>query len=168
MGVLLKIFIAPPCGPNPPPAGGWGHKNVNKMISIDEAELVAGAGIVGDRWFGVKEYKLKGGATEKFRKNREISLIGIEQVNELGKYKIKPIMLRRNLLTRGIVLKELVGKVFKVGSVELRCEELCQPCKHIERYTNSPGLIKSLFNKGGVRASVLAGGTIKIGDEICL
>src|SRR2546423_647164 len=50
---------------------------------------------------------------------------------------------RRNVLTRGIDLSALVGKRFRVGSVECVGVELCEPCMHLESVTR-PGVIKGL------------------------
>jgi MOSC domain-containing protein YiiM len=72
---------------------------------------------------------------------------------------------RRNLLTRGISLNPLVGREFRVGDVKLRGIELCEPCRHLERLT-MPGVLKGLVHRGGLRAQILEGGTIRPGDLI--
>ena len=37
---------------------------------------------------------------------------------------------RRNLLTRGVRLNDLVGRWFRVGEIECFGVELCEPCSH--------------------------------------
>jgi MOSC domain-containing protein YiiM len=73
---------------------------------------------------------------------------------------------RRNVLTRGIDLNALVGQRFKVGSVEAVGVELAEPCTKLRRLTGEPGVLRGLVHRGGLRADVVAGGEIAIGDEI--
>lgn len=72
---------------------------------------------------------------------------------------------RRQLLTRGIDLNELVGKRFKVGSVELEGAELCEPCSHLQSLTK-PGVLRGLVHRGGLRADIVSAGRIAVGDEV--
>jgi MOSC domain-containing protein YiiM len=72
---------------------------------------------------------------------------------------------RRNVLTRGISLNELVGRRFRVGEVECVGIELCEPCAHLQGLTRE-GVLRGLVHRGGLRADVLAGGTIAAGDSV--
>ena len=72
---------------------------------------------------------------------------------------------RRNVLTRGIDLNALVGKRFRVGTVECLGVELCEPCKDLERMTQ-PGVIKGLAHRGGLNADIVSDGDIAVGDEV--
>jgi MOSC domain-containing protein YiiM len=72
---------------------------------------------------------------------------------------------RRNVLTRGIDLNALVGKRFRVGSVECAGVGLCEPCEHLESVTR-PGVIKGLVHRGGLNADILTDGEITVGDEV--
>ena len=69
------------------------------------------------------------------------------------------------MVTRGVRLNDLIGKRFRVGSVECVGVELCHPCKHLEEMTR-PGIIKELANRGGLNADIVAGGRISVGDSI--
>jgi MOSC domain-containing protein YiiM len=73
---------------------------------------------------------------------------------------------RRNVLTRGIDLNALVGERFVVGSVEAVGVELAEPCTKLRRLTGEPGVLRGLVHRGGLRADVVSGGQIAIGDEI--
>jgi MOSC domain-containing protein YiiM len=61
----------------------------------------------------------------------------------------------------------LVGKRFRVGEVECRGVELCEPCLHLQQLTR-PGIIKDLIHRAGINADILTDGVIHVGDEIVL
>jgi MOSC domain-containing protein YiiM len=67
--------------------------------------------------------------------------------------------------TRGIGLNDLVGKEFTVGGIRCRGVELCEPCRHLESMTED-GVIKAFVHRGGLRADILEGGTIRVGDAV--
>lgn len=92
-----------------------------------------------------------------------ITLIEAEAVEAAG---LGPGESRRNVMVRGIALNPLVGQRFRVG--EMLCEgvELCHPCAYLEETTERPGLVKKLVNWGGIRARVLEGGAIHVGDTV--
>ena len=54
--------------------------------------------------------------------------------------------------------------LFTVGSLECFAQRLCEPCAHLERLT--PGTLRALIHKGGLRADILSDGEIRVGDEI--
>jgi len=72
---------------------------------------------------------------------------------------------RRNVLTRGIDLNALVGRRFRVGSVECEGVALCEPCTSLEAMTQ-PGVIKGLLHRGGLNADIITDGVISVGDEV--
>ena len=72
---------------------------------------------------------------------------------------------RRNVLTRGIDLNALVGRRFTVGAVECAGVELCEPCNTLAKLTER-GVLRGLVHRGGLRADILAGGTIAVGDPV--
>jgi MOSC domain-containing protein YiiM len=72
---------------------------------------------------------------------------------------------RRNVLTAGIDLNALVGRRFAVGAAECQGVELCEPCRGLERMTE-PGVLRGLVHRGGLRADVVAGGAIRVGDPV--
>jgi hypothetical protein len=167
VGKVKAIFIATPSGPLPPPAGGF--KLLNDAVNVEEVEAIATKGLKGDRWFGVQHYRLENGNLVPFPTSREVSLIAIEQINDLNSngLNIEPYQLRRNILTEGIDLAKLVNRPFRVGNSIFVGAQLCQPCKHISEYLKEPKIIKALYNKGGLRCSIRRSGFIKIGDSIC-
>jgi len=59
----------------------------------------------------------------------------------------------------------LVGRDFQVGEVRLRGVRLCEPCSHLEGLTRE-GVLTGLVHRGGLRADIISGGTIRVGDAI--
>jgi MOSC domain-containing protein YiiM len=130
-----------------------------ELESVPEVEAVAGRGLVGDRYF---RRPGAGNATQ------EITLIESEAIAALSRehdITLRFTQSRRNLITQGVFLNDLVGKQFTVGAVVLRGLELCDPCRHLERLT-CKGVLAGLDNRGGLRAEIVVGGILKVGDPI--
>ena len=72
---------------------------------------------------------------------------------------------RRNLVVRGIDLDALRGRRFRVGEVECLGQRRCEPCAHLERLTR-PGVLRALVHRGGLRADILRGGELRVGDPV--
>jgi MOSC domain-containing protein YiiM len=72
---------------------------------------------------------------------------------------------RRNLVTRGVELNGLVGQDFTIGAVRCRGMRLCEPCRVIAGYAGRP-VLRPLVHRGGLRADILADGTISVGDPV--
>ena len=122
------------------------------------AELVAGQGLVGDRMAGLGIP----GTHVTF-----IAAEGVEaMVGETG-IALAPHETRRNILTRGVDVPGLVGRRFQVGDAVCFGVKECNPCNHLESVTY-PGVREGLSGRGGLRADVLAGGQIRVGDRIVL
>lgn len=128
-----------------------------------QVKAVAGAGLEGDRYFlGIGTFSKSPGA------GREVTLIEVEAIEALDREKsisLHPGEARRNLVTRGVPLNHLVGREFKVGEARLRGVRLCEPCSHLEGLT-SEGVLTGLVHRGGLRADIISGGTIRVGDAI--
>jgi MOSC domain-containing protein YiiM len=73
---------------------------------------------------------------------------------------------RRQLVTSGICLNDLVGREFLIGDVRCRGVELCEPCLHLQSLLGDPNTIKALVHRGGLRADILDGGTLSVGDAV--
>jgi len=128
-----------------------------------EVKAVAGTGLEGDRYFtGIGTFSKSPGA------GREVTLIEVEAIEALEREKnisLPPGEARRNLVTRGVPLNHLVGRDFQVGEVRLRGVRLCEPCSHLEGLTRE-GVLTGLVHRGGLRADIISGGTIRVGDAI--
>jgi MOSC domain-containing protein YiiM len=128
---------------------------------VERVNAVAGRGLEGDRY-----YRADGEPGEK--PDEEITLIaveGLEGFAEESGITVTPAESRRQVATRGIDLNALVGRRFRVGELECEGVELCEPCTHLEGLTQ-PGVLKGLVHRGGLRASILTGGEIAVGDQV--
>ena len=128
------------------------------MKNVDNVESIAGKGLCNDRHF-----------KEGNEKKSQITLIEIENINYYNKISgtsILPKDFRRNIITEGIRLNELVGSEFFIGEVRVKAHDLCRPCKYLQESLNQNDLIKKLLHKAGLRCEILTNGKIFVGDEI--
>jgi MOSC domain-containing protein YiiM len=135
------------------------------MENVDSIEVVVGEGLRGDRYgAGVGAAQFKG----RRKPENEVTLIAkeaIETANDEFNFTIEHLETRRNLLTHGVPLNDLVGRTFRVGEVLLKGLELCEPCGYLERRT-FPGIKEALKKRGGLRCCVIEGGVIQVGDSV--
>jgi MOSC domain-containing protein YiiM len=121
-------------------------------------------------WRGDRKFRREGIPARKNGPDREVTLIEAEAIEAVSRdygVAIEPIETRRNVVTRGIALNHLVGKRFGVGEAVLQGIHLCEPCSHLESLTRS-GVREALVHRGGLRAQILEGGVIRVGDSISL
>jgi len=148
-GEILQIHITPVEG--------------RPAQAVPEVRAHKGKGLEGDhRWAGAVETGTPLGP------GREVTLIEIEAIEGLARetgIRITAADTKRNLLTRGVALNHLVEREFRVGDVVLRGERLCEPCATLERSTQK-GVLTGLLHRGGLRASIVEEGVVRIGDEV--
>lgn len=136
------------------------------MISVKTAEAVAGRGLKGDRY-----HDNKGTFSSNVQKaDFELTIIEKEKIDEFAKdhgVPFTPKDARRNLVTKGIELNDLVGKEFYIGESKLKAIRLCEPCNYLAKISH-PETLKGLLHKGGLRVQILETGVIRIGDPIRL
>ena len=132
-------------------------------VSVEEVRAVAGKGLEGDRYFSGNGYYSKTPGT-----GRQVTLIEMETIEALERdydYKIEPGDARRNIVTVGVALNHLVGREFSAGEVVLRGLRLNEPCNHLASLTDEK-VKQGLVHRGGLRADIVSGGVIRVGDEI--
>ena len=133
------------------------------ILSVAEVQAIAGKGLEGDRY-----YLQTGTYSKTPGSGREVTLIEIEAMEALRReyeIDIEAAQARRNIVTRGVALDHLVDREFVVGEVLLRGTRLCEPCSHLEKLTVK-GMMRGLIHRGGLRADIVRGGTIRAGDVI--
>ena len=130
------------------------------MRLLEVAHARAGQGLDGDRYaVGAGTFSPRAGR----RPGYDLTLIAAETLDELPGIDLAGS--RRNVLTRGIDVNDLVGRRFRVGAVVCEGRRLCEPCAHLERLSG-PGALRPLIHRGGLRADVVTDGQVRIGDAI--
>lgn len=131
--------------------------------SVAMATAIRDVGLEGDRYAsseGTWSHWPGGG--------RQVTLIEEEILNALEQsLGITGAQTRRNIVTQGVALNDLVGIEFTLGDVLMRGVRLCEPCAHLEKLT-VPGVVTALDNRGGLRADIIRGGRISVGDKLAL
>lgn len=131
----------PADGPAPAPPGEL----------VDQIQLRAGLGIVGDRYFGKPAHR-----------EASVTVIARESLPP----GVDLVQVRRNVLTTGIAVDELIGAVLSLdsgaGPVRLRVNRPANPCAWME-VAIGPGAWKALRRRGGIRCTPLDDGTLRVG-----
>ncbi|MBE2281765.1 MAG: MOSC domain-containing protein [Ignavibacteriaceae bacterium] len=124
-------------------------------LPVEKVNAICDQGLQGDH------YSKKGG-------NRQVTLIQAEHikaVESILQKEVSPLQLRRNIVVSGINLLALQGKRIKIGEAELLITGDCPPCSRMEENLGFGGYI-AMRGHGGVTASVITSGEIKINDKI--
>jgi MOSC domain-containing protein YiiM len=125
------------------------HEQLPEPVNSIE---VTDDGLQGDRYYGRGDITLiEAEALDAFHEETGIPLTHAE--------------IRRQVLTSGIRLNDLVKKRFRVGGVEAVGVEWCEPCNHVQGLTY-PGVLKGMVHRAGLRADIVQPGTIAVGDEV--
>ena len=137
---------------------GITDKNNSEIKEVTSIEVLANKGVVGDRHF------------DDFNDPYcQLSLIESENIDYYNsKYglNIPYINFRRNIVTKGIKLNELIGKKIKVGDVSIEGIDLCRPCRHLTEMLDQENILKEFLRRGGLRCQILTSAKIKVGDQI--
>lgn len=127
------------------------------MLAVEQALLVPGAGLEGDRWRGAPT-----GA-------RQVTLVAAEHLAAIAGFlaldAVPPERLRRNLVVAGLNLLALKGRRFRIGDALLEHSGECHPCSRMEEEFG-PGGYNAVRGHGGITARVIGGGTIRLGDGV--
>jgi MOSC domain-containing protein YiiM len=135
------------------------------MRQVPEANLVAGKGIVGDRYMIGNE---AGFYSHKPEEGRQITLFEIEALEAIKRdfgIDFAPHEHRRNVTVRGVPLNHLVGYKFRVGSALLHATRLSLPCRHIEEITGK-AVFEAMLQRAGLNCRILEGGTLRVGEAV--
>jgi MOSC domain-containing protein YiiM len=134
------------------------------MESRDDVRAVTGVGLDGDRYAtGAGKYTGKaddGKRAVTLIEREAVAAAGREYDVEIGEHET-----RRNVVTEGVPLNHLVGQTFRVGDVTLRGLRLAEPCAYLEGLTR-PGVRRALVHRAGLRAEIVEGGTLRVGDPV--
>lgn len=149
-GSVIGIFVAP--------------ESAGEMVSVPQVRAFADRGLEGDRF-------LRDSWNAVNRSDKAVSLIEDEVLQlaaqELGVESIAR-KTRRNIVTRGVPLIDLLHREFCVGGVRMRGIRLFEPCGHLVKVSKLPGIFKALDHRSGLKAAILSDGVIRVGDNIAL
>ena len=137
---------------------GFTKDHNKEIIETSEIDLIAGKGIVNDRHF--KDYN------DPLNQLSIIEGENIDEYNLKNKLNIPYLNFRRNIVTRGIKLNELIGKKISIGSVKIEVLDLCRPCRHLSEKLGRNDIIKEFLRKGGVRCQIMNDGKISLNNKI--
>lgn len=149
-GTVAAVYVAPSAAAEP--------------AAVTEAQLVAGRGIEGDRYFS-------GDGTfspETMDADHQLTLIEAERIDAFNAAQGTALAhgaFRRNVVTRGIDLNALVGVEFRIGTARVRGVRLCEPCDHLAGRIGR-GILPAMVHRAGLRAAILEGGLVRPGDPI--
>jgi MOSC domain-containing protein YiiM len=148
---------------------------------VVKARLLPGQGIEGDRYFRAWQESLFAGearshSQEDFHnqgsshslRKEDLTLISADELdawNAACGLQIPYGEFRRNVITRGIDLNALVGRRFRIGSVECVGIELCEPCSKLARLV-SRQVLPNLVHRAGLRAAIVSEGIVVPGDPL--
>tara|TARA_B100000963_G_scaffold360494_1_gene391585 strand:+ start:1082 stop:1528 length:447 start_codon:yes stop_codon:yes gene_type:complete len=134
-------------------------ENSNQPIKeVKSIEVLANKGIVGDRHF--QEFN------DPYNQLSLIESENIDYYNTKFGLNIPYLDFRRNVITKGIQLNDLVGKKLSIGTVEIEVIDLCRPCRHLTEMLNQDNVLKEFLRKGGIRCQILSSSDINVGDKI--
>ena len=137
---------------------GITDKNNKKINEVKSIEVLENKGVVGDRHF------------DEFNDPYcQLSLIESENIdfyNSKYNLNIPYVDFRRNIITKGVRLNDLIGKRFLVGNVKVEGVDLCRPCRHLTEILNQENILKEFLRKGGLRCQILSSSMINVGDNI--
>lgn len=120
-------------------------------------EAMPGVGISGDRYATGR-----GHWSDPRWPDQEVTLVEGEVAEDLA---VDAGQLRRNIVTRGVRLNDLIGLTFQIGGVRLVGVRCCAPCRYLDSLTR-PGLRHALRERGGLRTHILQGGRIHVADRM--
>lgn len=149
-GRIAAIFITP--------------QSANEMVPVPEVRAFADRGLEGDRFFRESWNAVN-------RADKAVSLIE-DEVLQLAAKELAidsiGVLTRRNIVTRGVPLIELLGREFTLGGVLMRGIRLFEPCGHLVKVTKLPGIFKALEHRSGLKAAILSDGFIRVHDAVAL
>tara|TARA_Y100000590_G_scaffold460600_2_gene620264 strand:+ start:218 stop:664 length:447 start_codon:yes stop_codon:yes gene_type:complete len=139
---------------------GISEKHGNQIENVNEVEAIQGKGLKNDRHF-----------SENNESKNQLTLIELENINYYNRESntnIPAINFRRNIVTEGVRLNDLVNIEFLIGEIKVKGLDLCRPCISLQKSLSQKKLVKKLLLTGGLRCEILSNGKISVGDIIKL
>lgn len=154
IGRLVGLYVAP-------------EKGV-AMQARDMATAEAGCGLVGDRYhagtgtFSQRDPLVPGARALSILDTQTLAICRQRLGGDLD-----AAGLRRNLLLESDVLHAFRGRALVIGDVRVVLTGRCPPCGYLSRLLDAD-MRGALHGLGGMRASIVAGGTLHVDDPVWL
>jgi len=149
-GRLVSIYVAPAAGA--------------PVERVRQRHALAGRGLAGDR------YAAGEGSFSRWPgRGRSVTLVAAEALADAAAefgVAVGEGQHRRNLVVEGVPLDDLRGVPFAIGDVRFEGVRLCAPCKYLVRVTGQDQIFDALVRRGGLRAEIVTGGTLREGDPV--
>ena len=139
---------------------GTTSSNNKKINEVESIKVLANKGVVGDRHFD--DYN------DPYCQLTLIESENIDYYNAKFGLNIPYTDFRRNIITKGVKLNDLVGKKLLIGNVRVEGIDLCRPCRHLTKMLNQDNILKEFLRRGGLRCQILSSSNISVGDKITI
>lgn len=146
---LEDLFIAP--------AGGEAMERRERIMAVE-------GGLDGDRYQTGEGHYSRVDTCQVTLVERE----ALNQIAEAYGIDLSAGQHRRNLVTSGVAIEDLLEATFSVGEATLRGTRRRPPCAYLDAVADPPGIASALKNRGGICADVVEPGEIRVGDPIRL
>jgi hypothetical protein len=124
-------------------------------LEVPSVECIAGKSLLDDRFFDYKpDFK---GQVTFFEQETHAWLIHHLQLHPSP----QPSVYRRNIITSGLNLNDLIGREFTIQGIRFLGTEEARPCRWMDEVL-APGAEQALRGRGGLRAKILTTGTLSI------
>lgn len=162
---LEHIYLSPGHNYFGKPKDGPG---LHPTTDVKEVEVRAGRGLVGDRYYGVPAHY-----------EAQVTFFAAEVFDALlaqfERTKLEPILTRRNIITRGVNLNQLIDQEFKITSgngdqistITFVGTKPCNPCAWMDTMLGA-GAHAFLRGRGGLRACIITNGILHRGPATLL
>jgi hypothetical protein len=153
---ILQLLVSPVHRLAGRPGDGMPELPRDELVTT--AEVRAGLGIVGDRYFNHPAHR-----------NASITLMAAERIPRQGPHEADLLRTRRNVLLRGVDIDAHIGSTVFLdcgtGPVELAVRTAARPCAWMNT-TLGPGAQRALRGGGGVRCRPLTDGILTVGPAV--
>ncbi|MGW1811005.1 molybdenum cofactor biosysynthesis protein [Streptomyces sp. NPDC002078] len=153
---ILQLLVSPVHRLAGRPGDGMPELPSGELVTT--AEVRAGLGLVGDRYFNRPAHR-----------NGSITLMAAERFPQPGPHPADLLRTRRNVLLRGVDIDAWIGATVFLdcgtGPVELAVHSAARPCAWMDA-TIGPGAQRALRGGGGVRCRPLTDGTLTVGPAL--
>ncbi|MFJ9870311.1 molybdenum cofactor biosysynthesis protein [Streptomyces sp. NPDC101165] len=153
---ILQLLVSPVHRFEGRPGDGLPELPPDDLVTT--AEIRAGLGIIGDRYFNHPAHR-----------NASITLMAVERLPGQGPDESDLLRTRRNVLLRGVDIDAYIGSTVFLdcgtGPVDLEVRSAARPCAWMDT-TLGPGAQRALRGGGGVRCRPLTDGILTVGPAV--